>query len=151
MTTMNLAIKNALLLPPLNKRIWLWLKDHPNKTAREIELAIGETRPGHVSNAVSDLHSRGMLSACAVNQSVYPHGRKTNRGRSFVNVYTALGSEFELLPRPKTPSKVIAKHTANTPVPPTQEKPVEKFAINIENMTLNEARTLYLKLKEFFG
>jgi hypothetical protein len=151
MTTMNLAIKNTLSVPPLNKRIWLWLKDHPNKTAREIELAIGETRPGHVSNSVSDLYTRGMVSARAVNNSVYPNARKTNRGRSFVNVYAALGSEFELLPRPKTPSKVIAKHTANTPVPSEPEKPVAKFAINIENMTLSEARALYLKLKEFFG
>lgn len=151
MTTMNLAIKNTLLLPPLNKRIWLWLKDHPNKTAREIELALGETRPGHVSNSVSDLHTRGMVSARAVNNSVYPHGRKTNRGRSLVNVYSALGSEFELLPRPKAPSKIIAKHTASTPLPPEPEKPVAKFAINIESLTLSDARALYLKLKEFFG
>jgi len=151
MTTMNLAIKNTLLLPPLNKRIWLWLKDHPNKTAREVASALGELRSGHVSNAMHDLLVRDMVSVSIVNASVYSRSLKPKPGSKFVGVYAALGREFELLPKRKTQSTVVAKHVANTPVPPEPEKPVAKFAINIENMTLSEARALYFKLQEFFG
>ena len=75
--------------------------------------------------------------------------RRSNKGRTFVNLYTAMGAEFELLPKRKTPPVVVAKHFADTPVP-EPEKVVGKFAINVENMTLRDAKALYLQLKAIF-
>lgn len=151
MTTMLLALKNAQLAVPLNKRIWLWLKDHPDKTCPELEKALGESRSGHVSNALHDLICRGMISKRGVAPRSHPTRR---RGRQLINAYSALGAEFDLLPKRRTDlPEVIAKHAASTPVPhapPAPEKPVGKFAIDIENMTLSEAHALYLKLQEFF-
>jgi hypothetical protein len=146
MTNMQLALKKAGASVPLTKRVWLWLKDHPGKTAAEIAVALGEARAGHVSNALFGLKSRGMVSA----ENAQARSRY-NRG---VCVYTALGKEYELLPV-RNFSAPPAKHFANTPVPEAAklpaEKPVGEFAINVENMTLADARVLYAQLKEIFG
>jgi len=144
---MTIAMKNAGLSVPLNKRIWLWLKDHPGKAATELEVALGERRSGYVSSALNDLFQRGMVTCVKTRGSAYRH---SNKGRTFVNLYTAVGTEYELLPKRKTPPAAPAKHFADTPVP-APEKVVGKSEINIENMTLTDARALYMRLKEFFG
>ena len=150
MNTMTIALKNAGLTVPVNKRVWLWLKDHPSKTVLEIKNGLGEASDKPIYNAMHDLAARGMVSVTKVK----PLRHANEPGPSLVNKYTTLGSEFELLPKRKTPPTVVAKHVASTPTPVTQKEPekvVGKFAINIENMTLADARALYLQLKEFFG
>jgi hypothetical protein len=145
---MTSAIKSAGFAVPANKRVWLWLKDHPGKTAGEIRRALGTGGNTNIPGILNDMGSRGMVSV-----SLIPRAKNVRMGRLMVNSYVALGAEFELLPRRKKGAPVvIAKHTASTPPPaPEAEKPVAKFAINIENTTLHDARALYTQLAEFFG
>jgi len=145
MNTMTTAIKSAGLAVPANKRVWLWLKDHPNKTAGEIACALGIARESNVPGVLNDLVSRGMAVSAVV-----PRAPNVRRGPAFVKAYCARGAEFELLPRRKKTPTAPAKHFADTPVP-APEKVVGKSEINIENMTLTDARALYMRLKEFFG
>ena len=146
MTAMTEAIKSAGLAVPVNKRVWLWLKDHPNKTAGEISCALGVPREGNIPGVLNDLLSRGMVVSTMV-----PRAPNVLRGPAFVKSYSTRGARFELLPRRKIPLTSPAKHFADTPTPaPEPEKVVGKFAINVENMTLRDAKALYLQLKAIF-
>lgn len=148
MNTMTAAIKSAGLAVPINKRVWLWLKDHPNKTAGEIACALGIAREANVPGTLNDLASRGMVVS-----TIVPRAHNVRRGPALVKAYSTRGAEFELLPRRKKTPTAPAKHFADTPVPkpaPEPEKVVGKFAINVENMTLRDAKALYMQLKEIF-
>ena len=144
MTTMTEALKKVGVTVPHNKRIWLWLKDHPGKTAKEISAALNIPMT-IVYTVAGDMHKRKMLK---IEKQVLSYNRG-KFGPPEVNIYTALGKEFELLPMPKRKKPVTyVKRPEPFPVKPIPEKP-KKF--NVEDMSVSEARELYDQLKKIFG
>lgn len=142
------ALKAAgVKLPSLKNRIWLWLKDHPGKNYKTVATALKAT-PSSVSSQLGDLYARGMLSCETV-----PSNAK--RGVKSIKIYSALGREYELAPLPlkNSPCKT---HTKRVPIdaplihigtlPPL---PAHK-GIDVEQLTISEARALYRKLQEMF-
>ena len=133
MTKIAEQLKKSGLAVPANKRVWMYLKDHPHKSAKEIALGLN-VHPAQVYTALNDLSSRKMV----VNHIEL---EKRGVGRRSIKVYQAAGDRFEL-----KPVKSFVKIEEPVVVQPV--KPVE---INIDTLTVKEAKALYDKLKEIFG
>lgn len=142
MNAISTALKDAgVKLPPLNKRIWLWLHDHKGgKTSKAIAAAIS-ARHSDVATQLNAMYKRGMVA-----KSVPPNPRA---GRS-VWEWETLGYQFELLPikKFKRPVPVFDK-VPDVPVPGFPK--VLANAVDVEALTLREARDMYMKLKEYFA
>ena len=95
--------KAGIQLPPNNKRVWLWLKDHPGKTAAEVSAALGISKT-RAAGTLYELVQRGMASK---HTDVTP--KSAGRGsRALVYRYTCKHSTWELLPLPlKKPTKQV--------------------------------------------
>ena len=144
MNSITQALKTAgAVIPPLNKRVWLWLKDHPGKSAKEIAIAI-QAKHGDVSSTLGNLAKRRMVT---VTQDLHLHRAQTLR-------YTTCIREYELLPLPMTkkatPPPVQPKPRPEpapaAPMPPTP-KPLMEV---LENYTLKELRVVRDGLNHLF-
>ena len=63
MTAMQAALQESgLELPTLRKRCWLWLKDHPGKTAKDVATALN-AKLITVYQALLNLEKRGMVES----------------------------------------------------------------------------------------
>lgn len=149
MNAISTALKDAgVVIPPLNKRIWLWLHDHKGgKTSKAIAAALN-ARHSDVATQLNAMYKRGMVA-----KSV-PHARRAGRS---VWEWETLGWQFELLPYKKQVAAIRAEImeksgdpglggpvAADVPAPPT----VRGF--DMESCTLRELRALYVQLKELF-
>lgn len=86
-------IQAGVRIPPLNKRIWLWLRDHPAQTYKAISAALGEKHSG-VSSVLTNMNKRGMLT-------VTQDESRGRNGQTFkVTRYSVKFKEWELLPKP---------------------------------------------------
>lgn len=89
------ALKAAgVSLPPLNYRIWHWLRDHQAKSYIEIASALN-VDPHTITTAVSSMVKRGMLSYR--NES---NGKTKGSGPRSVRLYSTVYKEYEVLPVP---------------------------------------------------
>lgn len=145
---------------PINKRVWLWLHDHPGKTCKEVSAALGVPQSS-ISVALKDLVDRNMALRT-------PRNRFTSKGVRPVFEYTTRIREYELLPRPskKSASKAGAS-AAPIEKAPEQKPPAERGQpdalafrrnlpygqqpINVKDLPLSEALRLYGELKAVFG
>ena len=140
MNSITQAFKTAgAVIPPLNKRVWLWLKDHPGKSAREVAIAIN-AKHGDVSSTLGNLAKRRMVT---VTQDLHLHRAQTLR-------YTTCIKEYELLPLPMAkkaaPPVEATPRPAPAPTPPTP-KPLMEV---LENYTLKELRVVRDGLNHLF-
>lgn len=144
MNAISTALKDAgVVIPPLNKRVWLWLHDHKGgKTSKAIAAAI-KAKHADVATQLNTLHKRGMVA-----KSMAPN----SRGVRAVWEWETLGYQFELLPYKKQVAairaEIMAKEDPGIPVPTSAPAVVRKF--DIEACTLRELRALYVQLKELF-
>lgn len=132
MSDMKNALASAGIKVPANKRIWLWLRDHPGKRAAEIHKATG-IPIGTVSSQTAGMKARGMV-------------RTDGTG-----TYHAVGAEFELLPLPLKNAPVRstsqpAKATAAMPDPLAFSP--ERF---LAKLTLSELRAVHAFTVGLFG
>ena len=122
MNTMTHAIKTAgIPIPPANKRIWLWLKDHPEKTGGEIAKAIG-MKDNNVSALCGNMVQRGLMKVIELPRVVTSGYGSAERLVLHYSVDPKMRGVFELLPAPK---KV---KTANTVQPVKDETPKAALA-----------------------
>lgn len=171
MNTMSNALATAgVKLPPLIKRVWLWLKDHPDKTYIEVARAINVTDQA-VASALTELRYRDMVTY--VEEVKLRHNQQ---GPNKVRRYRAKGTEYELLPRRKNKAvvrdypqpvfreqhkearpKTLDESTwIGAPVKKDLQQPTLTVATlevvdPLSNMTLAEALDLYRKLHSVFG
>ena len=159
-TTMTDAILKAGIKPmPLIQRVWLYLVDHPETTAKTLNSVFKHT----CLSTVHTLRRRGMVSLVK-----RPRPFKS-RGPQYVNIYTAQNAHkpYELLPLPlltkvekKLPVLVpnnflldmVERMHAEPSVAEVSATPIVapvKFDIN--TLSLKEARALYDELKEIFA
>ena len=149
MNNITHAFKTAgMRLPPLNKRIWLWLHDHAGKTYAEVATALNE-RPGNVSSQLGLMARRGMVSTSASE-------RRTSKGIRITTVYATAIKAFELLPFPaaskphKLPEPTVVPVQQAAVTVPTA-RPTSKAATEVlENYTLRELRAVRDALNYLF-
>ena len=134
MTKIVEQLKKSGLAVSVNKRVWMYLKDHPNKSAKDIALALN-VQQAQVYVAVNFMSSRKMLTS-------YIELEKRGVGRRSIKVYQAVGDRYEMLPPP------VQKIQEVTVIMP---EPVKQIEVNIDTLTVKEAKALYDKLKEIFG
>ena len=149
MNSITEAMKKVGISIPQIKRVWVWLKDHPEKTSKEIGLAIG-LDPSIVSALLHNLKSRGMVTS----RKEYNISSSFSKspGRNYITVYRTVGAEYELLPVKKTPRPAaikaeVLKVSAATPTP----NPVVKKKFSIDDLSVYEAKELYEQLKTIFA
>lgn len=148
MNTMTHALQTAGIKTLSQIQLtWTWLKDHPNKTAREVETAL---KFSGTSSTLAQLRKRGMVT-CKPEQDA--------RNPMPVNRYTAVGTEYELKPMPKKVKPVKPSQFTNAaglpiaassavPVAPVPAAPAD---FNLDTMTIADARKLYKQLHRMFG
>lgn len=91
MNQMSEALANAgVQLPAASKRVWLWLRDHPNKAAGEITAAT-KIASGTVSSSLNRLEIAGKIESKTTYSINGKHSAKT---------YCAAGETYEEI-RPK--------------------------------------------------
>jgi hypothetical protein len=107
MNNMTDALRVAgMTLPPLNKRVWLWLKDHPEKTYKDVANALSISLSA-ASGALHDLHDRLMVVVFKDKS----HATKASSFRTefMVSRYSCKHKEFELLPSSSSRKRAAAK------------------------------------------
>ena len=162
MNSITQAFANTGVKPkPAGQLAWAWLKDHPDKTTAEIVTALKSVaKKPAVEKALQQLRSSGRVSAARVSldstTSIY--------GKISTYRYRALGASYDNPPKvapltlaaPAVPS-VLTLTTHRPPQPsaatsahagPTT-KPASK--VDIESLTLREARDLFNALNALFG
>lgn len=169
---MTIAMQSAgIPIPTLSKRLFLWIKDHPDTTSLAASQAMHLSR-SDVSSMCSQLVKRGMLS-------VRYEKRRTGASgvvRS-VGLYSTAIAEYELLPFQKGPDKrkvrfdqddvktvkITKVEAPKVEVPKVEPvKDAEKlpkvepktelhWKAQIAAMPLQAAYDLYLHLQTFFG
>lgn len=156
----------ALAIPPATQRIWQWLHDKGGYyTAKEIERAL-KIKPGSVGSALYELLSRGTAEKRAA-QRRGAHPALSFEWTAVGTVYTRPPVKPEFRKKPKV--KVLPKDTpmASPYVSqaqfdrtfPVQAPPIKAQGptpeaapkIDIDSMTVREARALYDKLQLLFG
>jgi len=161
-TTMTKALQEAGITVPQNKRIWLWLKDHPGKPTGDIAGALKIHIAG-ANAALRDMEARGMVTSLTTMRRVRSGGRNA-AGRMIERNVLAWEvnpkmQEFELWPRPAKPK---AKKAVDTP--PVQAALVKapepaKEAVApptwtpegaVEKLTLTQCRELFNYLHKVF-
>ena len=122
------------------ERIWRYLKDKPGRTLKQIEAEL------HMQSINAPIHYMKKAGLLRVEQQ---QQQQNNRK---VNLHFARGNEFSnegLYIRPLkfavTPPKVVPNLEQ---VPQIPQAPT---AINLDNLTIAEARNLYLQLKKMFA
>jgi len=150
MNSIPVALKVAgVRLPSVISRVWRYINDHPGCTVSKIAAEMNLPKD-HISPLVCDLYNRKMIAR----EFVLTPGKKRN-GHSFlrqVSSYRTCIKTYELLPRPVKETTRSSKPTSR-PLAPTvvTAVPSVKPKINVDNLTLSEARELYTQLKDYFG
>lgn len=139
------AFAKAGVVMPKAERVWHYLKDNPAQTVREME------RKLHLKNLSGMMHY--MVKAGIATQ--YKSVADVRAGRVPL-VYSARGEKYVgegLYPPPKKKTPVMREFAAPqvssfVPLTPT---PVPDMTINLDNLTIAEARNLYHQLKKMFA
>jgi hypothetical protein len=152
MNDITTALKTAgVQIPPLNKRVWLWLNDHPFKTSRDIALALKASH-SQVATVLRTMERRKMV-AC---QEAPARPVRGKGARKTVFTWHTLTRTFVLLPKPKKVEKAFVAPTpvaftlAPNAVPGITPTAAPPKGFDMESCTLRELRALYVSLKELF-
>lgn len=164
--------KSGVPLPTVGKRIWLWLKDHPEKTSGEIATAL-KLEKNNISSIISQLEKRGVFKK--------KKEIRKNLGARLVDVYSVVNpNEYavnSLTAGRVKKAKLLAEAVAVSGLKPQSEpqslkpdveavsglKPQKEIAgaisgpkpqslkPDVEAMTVGQARELYSILHKLFG
>ena len=142
MNSIKLALNAAgLRLPPLNKRVWLWLHDHPGKSSGEIAKAI-DAAHNNVATVLTDMKLRGMVESAP--------GTPNGRGRP-VMVWKTNGLTFEHKPKQRDAKKpAFWKPEMSEPQPALVVVNPPTPKLDIDTLTVKDARKLFDQLRELF-
>lgn len=168
-TSMQEALlKSEIALPPLNKRLWLYLKDNPRTPVSKL-VPVFKTSDDIIRINLTNMLKRGMLEV--VKEPRMVKGGYSGTISRFILLYSVPSrmKEYELLPPPKssaqakkqatvkamiqsTPAPLTNQtHVAATSAPKDLQQPAPRCAESVDNMTLREARQLYDELHKLFG
>lgn len=146
MNTITHAFKaSGVKLPPLKKRIWLWVNDHPGKTSKEVANALAIDRSTTASQ-LGFMVKRKMMTST---QEKHPFRNQ------MLTRYSTCIKEYELPPMPRakaTPfSPQIPLPLVEQPKPAVMLPPVPKPVMSVlEGYTLRELRQIRDALNKLF-
>ena len=133
------------------EKVWNAVKANPDRNASELTDILGNTPYGSVSSMLSQLDRRGM---------VFVSGRR-NHSRTYstnidefelldymANMYEETDMTAQMTFQESAPTPEINFQT-EMPKPQTIESKPSK--INLDELTIGEAKQLYAKLKEMFA
>ena len=138
-TQMVQAFQKAGVKMTKAERIWRYLKDKPGRTVKQLEQNL---HMKSISSPIHYMHTGGLLRV----EQDRCNGRITN-------LYYAKGEEFYsegLYARSNKP-KTAKTPAAPQPVMQAAPTPVSNQTPNLDNLTIAEARNLYLQLKKMFA
>jgi hypothetical protein len=144
MNVMTQALKAAGVKTKTHQEIlWNVVRDYPGRTARAY-VDLTKQPESSVSSMLSQMVKRKMLNQVCVDM-------RTAAGLRRVAQYTIAIKEYELLPvskvkRPPANSSALVNIER---IPACFE--VVEPSVDIEKLTVSQARTLYLKLHKLFG
>ena len=134
-------------MPTRMNVVWLWLKDHPNRTSPEVAKAV-HIQEQQVYALIWQMLQRKMLAR--------QRGSRMGKG---VWEYTAVGKEYELLPMPPKPNAAAEPPVATLDLSADEAAALDKMLdippappkFDIEVYTLGELRAIHAQLKALFG
>ena len=140
------AFQKAGVKMTKSERIWRYLKDKPGRTLKQIEAEL------HMQSINAPIHYMKKAGLLRVEQQQQQNNRK-------VNLHFARGNEFSnegLYIRPLKRAVIAPKVVPNLEqVVPNLEQvpqiPQAPTTLNLDNLTIAEARNLYLQLKKMFA
>ena len=151
MNDITTALKTAgVKLPSQMKRVWTYIKDHPNSTRDTLIKAL-KLPSGGVSSLLSQMVNRKMVNRKKERRIC------TRAGVSkplTVWVYHTDLVAYEVLPafeKITGKKKVTLAPESVIHLTPKEPAPALLTTWNIPDMKLSDARDLYLELKKYFG
>lgn len=174
MTQMANAIAAAGLSIPLNKRIWMYMKDFPRKSSSDIAKALN-AQTSSVQSACFDLKQRDMVVTTTEHRRVNGGGRKNSAKMRDIEVLLyevnpRMRGEYELWPvkfkkkkaekpaEKKEPLRVkgidmesldVLKPGVVLPAPPPTKPEFSPAAVT-DGLTLAQCKELYKYLHDMF-
>jgi hypothetical protein len=148
MNIIKKALNDVGIKVSIKRRIWSWLRDHPNKTAREIATALNE-RIEWVQTELRDMSTRGMIKSKTVLHRPY-----RGTGRKSLLEYTVTSNEYELVPLPRSipNTKIASGPVTVVKFDKPEPAPVPTVGqIDVDALPIGEARRIYARLQEIFG
>ena len=154
MTVMEDKLREAgVKIKPQTQRVWEWFRDNPDHTAQQAAAAL-KMKPQTVWQLVYLLKNRGVVSG---REEVRRETSKRGARRP-VWVYRAVGQNYsDILPlyvqvkeKPQRPANVVVTQNDLQKPAPKVEAP-KSATLDIESMTVREARSLYERLHSMFG
>lgn len=157
MTQMQQAITEAGIAIPLIKRAWLYIKDYPGSTSRDIEAGLKLPASSGLSSALFDLRRRSMVEAKEELRRRNGGGRgAAHFVERAVMVYTVnprMHGEYELWPAPKAlkaapqPAPAVTKREEPAARPAPQEFDPATF---VAGLSLAQCKELFKFLRDQF-
>jgi hypothetical protein len=135
----NAFINAGIKLPSTKERLWRVIKDEPGLTQAQLAKRLTGIPIGTISSQLHGMEERGM---------VYVVGTKGRGPSGKAKAYHTDMETYQLLPMPERNGKKAATAQAEPPAE-TKRQPVE-MSIDLDSLTIREAKALYLKLKEMF-
>ena len=131
-------ISAGVKAPTIAERLWRIIKDEPGLTATQMQKRMPAIKVGSISSQLHLMEQRGM---------VYVKGTKGQGPKGTAKAYHTDMERYERLPVP-VPTKAPVK----VPIEPVSAPKGDDWpAFDLDNLTIREARELYLKLKGMFA
>ena len=135
----NALAKAGVPLPTIKERLWRVIKDEPGLTASQLSKRLSGIPVGTISSQLNLMETRGM---------VYAVGTKGRGPIGKAKAYHTDMAAYTLPPPVKTNGKKAEPSPASAVS--TNRQPVE-MSIDLDSLTIREAKALYAKLKEMFA
>lgn len=134
----NALITAGIKVPCVKERLWRVIKEEPGLTQSQLAKRLTNIPKGTISSQLHDMEARGM---------VYVVGTKGHSPSGKAKAYHTDMETYQRRPRPERNGKTAAPAQ---PPAETKRQPVE-VSIDLDSLTIREAKALYLKLKEMFA
>lgn len=132
----------------LSRKIWEAVKNRPDILAKNLPKLLN-SNVSSTSSLVNQLVKRGMLVSVPETMEEFKRRKPTGAGRPSIKLHVSpeLRGTYEWLPLVRP-----AKEPAPKPSPQVPKSEVPKSEMpKLEDLTIKEARALYLELKKLFG
>lgn len=165
-TTMTTALQEAGITLPVNRRIWMWLKDHPRLAAGDLAKTLGIDNQ-KASAGLDDLYRRSMVVRDSEMRRFKAGGKAKGLGtiERPVYVYTVnpkMRGTWEMWPMPKKDAPSVKTKAARfvatlgvsqaALVKPAVAPPTLPWTpeVAVEKLTLTQCRELFNYLHKVF-
>lgn len=144
---MTQAFTQAGIKPlPVMHQLWNIIKEQQGSTFKQLKTRASHINQGTIASTLNDMEKRGMTYS-------RPADIRTPRKKAY---FTDM-ERYELLPRPNAVKQLKGKPTTGSLDEPVKKSewtpvvPAPLAQINIDQMTVAEARNLYQQLHKMFG